>query len=349
MTYDEIKPYIEKGLVSEQRHPECGDIVVLNYTQETQFSGAWDEVTRQCRGLIMNIATGEILARPFPKFFNYAEHVAKGWPIPSSLPMVSEKLDGSLGILYILNDKPWIATRGSFTSDQAIWATEWYRKNIEGGDNIEPGITNLFEIVYPSNRIVVAYDFSGLVHLASIENTTGKQVDVFWDHPIRKPKKYDVTDLSVLSAMDESNSEGFVVFFPQENVRMKIKFPEYVRLHKIVTGLSSIGIWEALSRGEELRLESIPDELFQWIQGVQEDLCQQYHAIESEAQEQFERIVITVPETRKEWAERIKEMTHPNIGFSMLDGKDYGKMIWKIVRPRGGAVYKHDIDSGLLK
>lgn len=67
--YQTIKPYIEKKLISEQAHPENPDVRIFNYTQTCQFDKKWDEVTMQCRGLIMNIKTGEILARPFPNFF----------------------------------------------------------------------------------------------------------------------------------------------------------------------------------------------------------------------------------------------------------------------------------------
>jgi len=54
-TYEEIKPYIEKKLVSEQVHPEAPNLHIFNYTQACQFSQSWDDVTRQCRGLIMDI------------------------------------------------------------------------------------------------------------------------------------------------------------------------------------------------------------------------------------------------------------------------------------------------------
>ena len=130
ITYEQIKPYIDKKLVGMGFHPENPDVRIFNYTQQCQFDKAWDDITKQCRGLILNVKTGEVLARPFPKFFNYGEHVEKGWPIPTETPEVYEKLDGSLGILYYLNGKPWIATRGSFTSDQAVWATNWWRKNV---------------------------------------------------------------------------------------------------------------------------------------------------------------------------------------------------------------------------
>lgn len=106
MNYEQILPYIEKKLISEQSHPEDPDVRIFNYTQVCQYEKAWDDVTRNCRGLIMNVKTGEVLARPFPKFFNYQEHLANGWPIPDGEPVITEKMDGSLGILYVLNDKP---------------------------------------------------------------------------------------------------------------------------------------------------------------------------------------------------------------------------------------------------
>src|SRR5690348_16903958 len=100
MNYEIIKPYIEKKLVSEGVHPENPDVRIFNYTQHCQFEGAWDEVTKQCRGLILNVKTGEVIAKPFPKFFNYGEYTGKGWTLPKGKCTVTEKLDGSLGILY---------------------------------------------------------------------------------------------------------------------------------------------------------------------------------------------------------------------------------------------------------
>lgn len=353
MRYDDIKPYIEQKLISEQAHPEDRDIRIFNYTQHCQFEQAWNPITKACRGLIMNIKTNEIIARPFEKFFNYEEHIAKGWPIPTDEPMViSEKLDGSLGILYILDGKPWIATRGSFTSDQAIWATEWYRKNVEQGEIIEPGITNLFEIIYPENRIVVNYDFSGLVHLASIENATGKTVPIHWGEPIRKAPTITTQHAFSAAYVEETlkksqreNFEGFVIYFPISNVRIKIKLAEYVRLHKLVTGVSEIAIWEHLRDGNDLDdlLEKVPDEFFQWVKKVQDRLAHDFWCIEEEAW-----IVANEAKklkTRKEQAIYINEHTRRGgIAFSILDGKDYKPAIWRIVRPIGQKAFKNDID-----
>lgn len=343
MEYEKIKPYIESGLVSEQRHPECEDLAIFNYTQKCQFDQAWDEVTRQCRGLIMNVKTGEVIARPFPKFFNYGEHVSKGWAIPTTVPEIYEKLDGSLGIMYTLNGKTWIATRGSFMSDQAQWATQWWREN-KGDEPYGNDVTHLFEIIYPQNRIVVNYDFSGLVHLASINTKTGLTVPNAII-PVRHARQIPATSIEELSKLDEPNSEGFVVFYPEENVRMKIKFPEYVRLHKLITGVSEIAIWEHMKEGKSLDdlLDKVPDEFFKWVREVQYDLKCKFLDIERVASDAVE--VAKQAETRKDQADIITKTKYPGVAFSMLDKKDYQSIIWKMVRPHGRSSFKVDIDS----
>lgn len=349
MTYDQIKPYVEQGLVSEQSHPLDPNVKIFNYTQKCQFANAWNDVTMQCRGLIINVETNEILARPFPKFFNYGEHKEKGLLIPDETPIISEKLDGSLGIMYTLQGKTWIATRGSFVSDQAKWAMQWWKKN-NGDKPYGNEITHLFEIIYPENRIVVNYNFSGLVHLTSIVTATGEDLpDKIM--PVRKAKRIPTIDLSKLEAMDKPNSEGFVIHYPKSKLRLKIKFAEYVRLHKLVTGVSEIAIWEHMREGKTLDdlLEKVPDEFFKWVLGVQGKIENEFMVIEKEALDHFGRIkefmdsAFVEGGSRKKWAEQIQQMKNPDIGFSILDKKDYQKIIWKIVRPTGQQQSKTDI------
>lgn len=343
MDYKTILPYIEKKLVSEQVHPENENLRIFNYTQMCQFSQEWDEVTRACRGLIIDVSTGEVIARPFPKFFNYMEMVNKEMPLPTGKMIIQDKLDGSLGILYELNGLPHIATRGSFTSDQALWATEWYRKNV----NILPnkGETNLFEIIYPANRIVVAYNFSGLVHLSTRRTSDGQEMDAKWNEPIRSVKLIPDTSLEELSKLDEPNSEGFVVFFPESNERVKIKFPEYVKLHKIMTGLSEIGIWEMLKEEKDIIeiIKDAPDEMHSWVKTVVSSILEKFVDIERVAT-QVEMKAKNLP-TRKEQAEVITKSQYAGVVFSMLDGKNYKDIIWKLVRPRGQHTFKIDIDQ----
>ncbi len=350
MKYETIKPYLEKKLISEQVHPDAPHLHIFNYTQHCQFEGIWDEVTTQCRGLILNMDTGEIVARPFPKFFNYGEYVSKGWIIPDGVPMITEKLDGSLGILYWLNNEPWIATRGSFMSEQAQWATKWFRENL-GEYSFAKDKTFLFEIIYPENRIVVNYNYSGLVLLEMIDTKTGKSeqpVVVSMEQPknLRLPKQIPSTDLATLSTMDEPNNEGFVLKYPND-VRIKIKFPEYVLLHKIITGVSEIGIWEMLRDEKSLSelMEKVPDEFFDWVSKVRFELEKQYAGILTQCRNDF-LAINHAGRSRKDIARDFQnDCKYPSVLFAMLDDKDYKKIIWKMIRPRGQSQFKVDIDQ----
>lgn len=168
-----LDEYVGAGLLTKQKHPEA-DLYIWNYTPECQYKRQWDKYTMMCRGLITD-GEGNIIARPFKKFFNWDEPDAK-YPKKSKRVDVYEKMDGSLGILYWIGDTPWIATRGSFTSEQAIWSTCMFRK-YANYDSFDKSLTYLFEIIARWNRIVVDYPNNNLTLLA-IYDRTGKEYDI---------------------------------------------------------------------------------------------------------------------------------------------------------------------------
>lgn len=349
-----IKNYIESGLISETIHPEDSDLSIFNYTPKCQFDRKWDDVTMQCRGLILNNKTGEVLARPFEKFFNLQEHLEVfKKELPNEEPVITTKYDGSLGILIWLNDEPWISTRGSFSSEQALWATDWFRKNIDY-KNLPRDLTLLWEIIYDQNRIVIKYDFEGLVFLAAIDTKTGRQTSYQpEDKNIRIVETIKNTNLEELAKLDKENEEGFVVFYPKSNLRLKIKFSEYIRLHKIVTGLSVKGIWEFLAEhgvDADMKkvIEKMPDEFYSWIDSVAEDFRKRYKEIEKQVETDFKLIsyeLIGEERTRKDWAERITKCKYPSLLFLTIDCKDYSKHIWKLLRPVGSRTFQKNINE----
>jgi RNA ligase len=342
--------YIDSGLVTERVHP-TEPYLIYNYTPVCQYSKAWDEVTLICRGLIVHKDTGEIVARPFKKFFNYEEHVEKGEQMPDETPLVYDKRDGSLGILYwgdtSTSYAPYIATRGSFVSDQAQWATEWFRINAR--DILwDKKYTYLFEIIYPENRIVLDYNGrKGLDLLAIIDTETGISIAY---HPIEtnlgKPvKPIEYTSLTDLKSRNEKNAEGFVLHYPSTDMRVKIKFDDYIRLHKVITGLSEIGIWEQLREEKDAieMMQEIPDEMHTWFKETVDKLLFEFTNIASSARE-IKKEVDDLP-TRKEQAEIVTKSAYPGVVFAMLDGKDYKDIIWKMVRPVGSRTFRVDIDK----
>lgn len=315
----------DEGYLIIQQHPEA-DLLIHNYSQKTQFERFWVPETLQSRGLITR-PDGLVIARPFPKFFNVGEREEA---IPNESFEVYEKLDGSLGILYFFEGQPRIATRGSFTSEQSQVANRILQRKY-GHVSFDPSITYLFEIIYPDNRIVVDYgDLEDLILIGMVETATGRELSLV-DIGLPIVKKYDgIKDIEVLAELEEDNREGFVIRF-ESGLRLKFKFDEYVRLHRILTQISPIRIWEMLRDGGTVddMVEDVPDEFFGWMKEVAADLQAQYRKIENEA-----KAVFKVLETRKETAAYFLTQKHDRILFRMLDGKTYDDIIWKMIRDK---------------
>lgn len=242
--------HLEHGMVSEKLHP-FEPLAILNYTKQCQYENAWDDVTRRTRGLIYHLDTYEIVCRPWEKFHNYGEHDTEGWD-PEEEVYVTDKMDGSLGILYPLQHGGWaIATRGSFTSEQAVWATEFLRNNYGGWMPVGE-FTFLFEIIYPANRVVVDYgDREDLVLLGAVHNESGQsQNPAFMGFPgPRVPNFGYMTLRQALELETRPNAEGVVLHFQRRDsdLFVKVKQDDYVALHRIITGLSERRVWERMA------------------------------------------------------------------------------------------------------
>lgn len=327
-----LKEMIDKGYVIVQKHP-LYNLYIYNYTQFAQYEKVWNEITIMCRGLILD-ENYNIIARPFKKFFNIEEHSTNEIP---NLPFeVFMKMDGSLGILYFYKGNPYIASRGSFNSEQANFATNLLcSKYSNSFKDLEEDKTYLFEIIYPENRIVVDYKgLEDIILLAIINNETGEDIDFpHLDNYLgfKTVKKYNgVKDISKIRELGNDNEEGFVVKF-SNNFRVKIKLAEYIRLHRLMTQISNVDIWEHLRNGNMMNevLDRVPDEFFDWVKSIENDLLRQYNDIVEECNNNFK-----VLPTRKETAEYFKSQKYPAVLFNMLDGKKYDEIIWKTIRPK---------------
>lgn len=357
---DKVQQYIDDGLVTERQHSTNKDLFIYNYTPKTQHGKLWDEVTTVARGLIINKTERKLIARPFKKFFNYQEHIDSGQKLPDELPVIEEKYDGSLGILFFNGDVPEIATRGSFNSEQAQTATKWISR--ANPQLFSKDKTYLFEIIYPNNRIVVDYGNTNLlILLAVIETATGIEQDITpwynrlaYELPIMiKYTHGNSLDKALKTIRNTEIREGFVLNYIQSGLRLKYKFEEYVRLHKIITGLSEKGVWEYLrDNGAEADLseyvgtDNIPEFVTQFIENTAVELADGFYMIQDEVMDDFEKVKFELNGAdRKEYAKRFKEFTHPDILFSMLDKKDYTDMIWKIIKPRKTVPITHTEDN----
>ncbi|MCU0470068.1 MAG: T4 RnlA family RNA ligase [Arcicella sp.] len=335
MNTQQLHQLVTDGYIMVNKHPSA-DLYIYNYTAQTQYEGRWNDVTLACRGLILD-GNNQVVARPFPKFFNLEE--LSNEVIPRESFEVFEKMDGSLGISYWIDIQAFIASRGSFTSEQALEATQMlHTQYAEVIPSLDKSKTYLFEIIYPENRIVVDYgNERKLVLLAIIDTQTGEEtnVETLSVTSSDKPyfpivKRYDgLNDLSKLKALEEDNKEGFVVRF-KNGFRLKVKFEEYKRIHKIVTQVSNVSIWEHLKDGQTLTpiLDRVPDEFYDWVKMTHAKLMADFQAVEQQAKQDFK-----VLPTRKETALYFLTCQYPAVLFKMLDGQPYDQVIWKILKP----------------
>lgn len=346
INWSEVDRLVAEGYISARRHL-TEPLTIYNYTAKCQYEPLWTPETRQCRGLIAN-DDRVVVARPFPKFHNFEEHSRS--EIAFSKPfVVAEKIDGSLGVLYSRSDGQLaIATRGSFTSPQAQHGTSILR---ECHADFQPfdGLTYLFEIIYPENRIVVDYGRRReLVLLAVIDTATGRDFvgPSGWHGARAEAFTVDCRPRNVLDEIHpsgQSNAEGYVLRFDWPKTgpqfRCKIKLAEYVRLHRLMTGLNARDVWENAMAGKpvEAMLADVPDEFFAWVRDIDDELRRQFAEIEAEAKAALYPNAFT---DRKEAALWITKQKHPAVMFAMLDGKDYASIIWKGLKPEGGVTFR---------
>lgn len=351
--------YVHEGLV-EVRYHKTLPLRIYTHTRKTVLENFWDEVTTKCRGLIVS-SHGDVIGRPFEKFFN----VNTTWrpetivsDLPLTRPTIAEKLDGSLGILYTWAGRSYIATKGSFTSDQAIWATDWYNDHVgadfmdfHGTDKWPRNCTPIFEIIAESVQHHVVH-YNGreeLVLIAIINNETGEELSQSllrsWAacNGIRYAETYDKKSLGDVLNEDRKNAEGYVLSWPRiaaPPLKVKVKHPSFLDLQKVVHAATPKAILEALMAGNIDLLNTwigqTNDQLGQWVQGWVVKFNFKYGNILLKSKLTVDT-GLSRYETRKEFAEYIlgesktKEHTNASVCFAMLDKKDHKPLIWKAV------------------
>lgn len=358
--YD-LDEYLHEGYVREAYHDEF-PLVQLTYGQKTVYDQKWDYVTERCRGVIYNAETREVIARPFEKFFN----INTSWRpetmmsnLPKTQPVLTEKLDGSLGILYRdpQGKMDYIASKGSFKSEQAKWATKFYQEVVGLKGDWPEGYTPVFEIIYPENRIVLDYDgLEDLTLLALINNETGEELPhnelVQW-----AARNYLFPVMNIPMTLEEAHrecvyggkkdelEEGFVAAWPQVGkppIRVKLKTNEYFRLHAMLSQTSPKRILEYLRDGLEFELDYLLGESTPWMA---EFVQYWINTLEGEYEKRWNRAMSIYKEaekqhfqTRKEWALFFTKPEHKEYApvlFHWLDGNPPAaeECLWKLVEP----------------
>ncbi|MGW6708055.1 RNA ligase [Streptomyces sp. NPDC054956] len=382
---------IDAGYVTRKSHPEL-PLSIYTYTRTAQYERVWNQVTTRCRGLVAEDEGGAVIALPLPKFFNVGEHET-GQPYAPALPdepfEVYDKVDGSLGVLFHYAGKWRVASKGSFTSTQATWA----QRRLDGRDTsaLVPGTTYLAEILYPENRIVVDYGQRRDLVLLAAYGADGAEVPlaeaaVHWQDIGSVVKTWPAMPLEELLALTGSSTlpgggaatgtdaEGFVLRFAS-GVRAKAKIAEYVRLHKVLTGVTERDIWRGhgiqrfaalpakqlaqglnctvadieASGGKPLDalLEQVPDEFDQWVRSVIERL-EQEAALRERAIDEAYASLAHLADDRGAFARAATSVRDSRVRaalFQRLDGRSTELLSWRQVRPEASDPFTNDEEN----
>lgn len=250
---DEIKKYIQNTKFCIEKHPNS-DLYIIGYdTRKEGIPISWNNYNIQFRGLIID-KNGNICSRPIPKFFTFKEYITKDRillsegetiKLPNEPFRIFEKVDGSLSILYWIDNTPFLATQRSFTSPNAIKANQiFHSKYSHLFKTLDKNCTYIFEAIYPNTRVMVNYnETEDLILLARIDNPTGKDLSIeglgFKTAEEFTDKYKKIKNLSELSNLNLPNLEGFVLVY-ENGFRIKIKFDWFNKAHGVVNKLISL-------------------------------------------------------------------------------------------------------------
>lgn len=304
------------------------DYVLLKYNQiESSF---YEEIVKECRGIIFRKNDWKIVCFPFKKFFSYGEIYAD--TINFDTAKIQEKIDGSIIKLWYDNNSWIISTNGLIDAEEATTPLGYSFKDlfIEGLMNnidnlndfyasLNKDYTYIFEMVNLLSKVVIAYNKPDVYHIGTRNNITLKELDV--DINIHKPKNYSFNNLDDVVSMSKTlpfNNEGYVVVDKNWN-RIKIKSPSYLAVSRIknIGALSAKRIMDIILKNEQSEVLAIFPEYTEYFNFVENIFLKFKNNILKDIQE----IKNLKFNNKKEFAEKVIKTQLSSFFFIVYDGK----------------------------
>lgn len=242
-TIDDVLPYLDDNFMKIEKDGYIAfDYILSNSTTfpdlDNKMGEAYAAMRREFRGIIFD-NNGQLIRRPFHKFFNYSERVETTFNLDLSDWVVMDKLDGSMVAPFIVGERLIWGTKvgettfskdvSDFIASQSIEYDEFARWTIT------QNITPIFEWISPNNRIVLKYDKPNLVLTALRRMDNGRYItNDYVEYMARAYSVPCVTEITYRDVADiykAEDTEGVVLRNEQGHL-LKIKADWYVRLHR---------------------------------------------------------------------------------------------------------------------
>jgi hypothetical protein len=228
------------------------NMVILDYDQILSYEHKDRNIVRECRGLVLENETWNIIAKSYNRFFNYLENSDSEY-FNWNLFNCYEKVDGSIIRVCMYNGSMKVFTRFSF-ADQRIselYKKTWSEASLECLNDIQikfiqdnPKYTYVFEFCSPYTQVVRYYEESIMIMTSIFDNQTGEEISennqvykdakiVFkWADQYKFTNVDQIIDKLNILKNEQSSFEGFVVK-DSNGIRLKIKNPYYLVLHRL--------------------------------------------------------------------------------------------------------------------
>lgn len=270
----------DKEITAPLKISQLGSRVLFKYKSFTEiyaglsdpqeFWNAHGGLYRECRGVVIDVETEELILTPFSKFFNIDE--CEGWTREeieqrirkAKVVEFSDKLDGSMQSYRVLPSGEFISSGStSFDPSTSIRVAKgrefffsdpaYYRMCAD-----YPWHTFIFEFICPEiDPHVVHYTSNGLWLTGIRDTRTGEHmsyqelITIADAYGVKHTEIYKLTLEDAYSALDKYKGyekEGLVINI--DGFQAKLKYNDFLSIRKVVKNLTSPGpILEAIALG----------------------------------------------------------------------------------------------------
>lgn len=265
-----LEAHVVAGLIRKQYDP-TRPLSIYTYSTVCELNEAWDEYTRESRGLVLD-EKNRVVIPCIPKFFNSGTKFAESIRLSDPAVEITDKNDGYL--IQIKKDKEYglvVTSKGSFTSNMVEKAKELIEE-----DQLEEGILYVCELCcnFPGDEAIIVTRWKEDPKLVcfSKRDEDGKDLPL-----IDIPKCFEVVRrfnyLEALDHLKRDDVEGVVAY--KDGKRVKFKTEHFLMMHRLISDVRKIRVWELLSSGHDLDEISVPDEFMNTMKQWKQEMLDQ--------------------------------------------------------------------------
>ena len=321
----ELNDLIKQGYIRTAKHP-IFPLTIYNYTPKAQYELKWTEMTRMCRGLVLDDDYNIVIKCP-PKFFNRGEPLAE--PVDLATARITEKLDGYYISIKVDSDYGLLITsRGSFTTKYVDAARYFITDPVLF--KMAQNYTYFCELCqnFPEDEGIIAthHDTPRLVCWAMMDSHFQEEIPDDWcPFPVAQ-------ELSLGQAKEylTQKVEGVVAQDLTTKARIKIKTDYFIKLHALISDCTPKRVWELLKDGSDIDSIEIPDELYPKMSAYREHLLNEFNIMFQHYQKIYE---LTKKMTDKDFALSDYNPVEKSAVFAIRKNKDVDSIIWREIKP----------------